>query len=626
MNISTLFQNASQWAISVLTATVLAAPLAAADFGPAPSTFATDSVRSNFDSRYEQDLRLDRRDYRSRDNDRISNDRSNNGSYDRQIDYRTRKPVNDQRDRTPLRNYDELFRNRPIDRNLDRNPIDLDFGREPAVPTQPAEPTGVDLVDAKLSQRYGNPVTLRFIQSTSGQQFVNLYMEISRMIDARHYEPTSYQDRVAQAVTNLKRAVSNPEFQRAYNLNPSRDRIAAFERGVDECIASRSISNANDAMNAMYCVANVASSTLNLGGTAVAAEFVYGATESLDKYSAFLPEDPSGRQGAVLDVPGKTAGVMDTHVVGIGVEIKPHDNGIIVVRALRGGPAEAGGVERGDVITSINGQSLKGRSLDYAVDLITGPIGSPVMLGIAKANGASNSVTLRRAQVELRSVSEAKMIDSRAGVGYIKLDKFAATTDKEMDEALWDLHNKGMKSLVFDLRGNPGGLLTTAISVSNKFLPSGGIVSTKGRTAEDNMSESASRARTWKVPLVVLVDENSASASEIFAAAIQDNRRGVVVGRRSYGKGTVQTHFPVSTVRGNLKITTALFYSPTGRKMAGAGVTPDIEVRDGNYDLLKPLTQDVDVIAAHKAATGNDVREMASAAERGVNYDQLSRR
>jgi C-terminal processing protease CtpA/Prc len=142
---------------------------------------------------------------------------------------------------------------------------------------------------------------------------------------------------------------------------------------------------------------------------------------------------------------------------------------------------------------------------------------------------------------------------------------------------LWGLYRDGMKSLVIDVRGNPGGLLTTAIQMSNKFVPSGTLVSTRGRDLADNTVEYASRQRAWKLPLVVLVDGNSASASEIFAAAVQENGRGLIVGERTYGKGTVQTHFPLQTVSANLRLTTAQFFSPSGRVMAGAGVEPDIQ-------------------------------------------------
>ncbi|MCA9086870.1 MAG: hypothetical protein KDA81_22590, partial [Planctomycetaceae bacterium] len=191
-----------------------------------------------------------------------------------------------------------------------------------------------------------------------------------------------------------------------------------------------------------------------------------------------------------------------------------------------------------------------------------------------------------------------------------RLNKFAESSTEEVDQALWQLHREGMKTLVFDVRGNPGGLLTAAIEISNKFLTSGTIVSTRGRTTADNMSEAATFEQTWSVPLVVLVDKDSASASEIFAAAIQENHRGLVVGQRSYGKGTVQTHFPLRSVSGTLKLTTAKFYSPGGREMAGAGVTPDVPVQEARSGGVTSA-YDADLEAALRVSSGGRLEELA---------------
>ncbi len=272
---------------------------------------------------------------------------------------------------------------------------------------------------------------------------------------------------------------------------------------------------------------------------------------------------------------GAPSAELEDHIVGIGVEIKADERGMLISKALPGGPAAQAGLQSGDLIESIDGHKVTGASLDSAVDLITGPSGSQITLGVRRDERLAE-VKLVRRRVEVHSVSEVKMLDDT--VGYIKLDKFAQNSSEECDKALWDLYRQGMKSLVIDVRGNPGGLLTTAIQLSNKFIPAGTIVSTRGRDASDDMVEYAHRDRTWKTPLVVLVDENSASASEIFAAAVQENGRGMIVGCRTYGKGTVQTHFPLQTVQGTLRLTTAKFFSPNGREMAGAGVEPDVHV------------------------------------------------
>jgi carboxyl-terminal processing protease len=220
--------------------------------------------------------------------------------------------------------------------------------------------------------------------------------------------------------------------------------------------------------------------------------------------------------------------------------------------------------------------------------LIGGPEGSVVQLEVERPSGRMAQMSLPRRSVAVRSVSDVQLIDPSSGVGYMKLDTFAASSAAELEQALWALQQQGMRSLVLDLRGDPGGLLTTAVEVADLFLPQGTIVSTRGRHASDNTSQAASRDQTWKVPLVVLVDENSASASEILAAAIQENGRGIVVGRRTYGKGTVQTLFPLQSVSAGLRLTTAKFYSPTGREMSGAGVEPDIPVSGAPSGLNDP--------------------------------------
>jgi carboxyl-terminal processing protease len=161
----------------------------------------------------------------------------------------------------------------------------------------------------------------------------------------------------------------------------------------------------------------------------------------------------------------------------------------------------------------------------------------------------------------------------------VKIPAFQKTTSTDLEQALWDLHGKGMRSLIIDLRGNPGGLLTAAVEIADKFIADGGIVSTKGRSEQENFNYRAHRPGTWRVPLVVLIDGDSASASEIFSGAIKDSGRGKVVGTRSYGKGSVQGIFPLGKSGAGARLTTAKFYSPSGKAIANVGVTPDIDIR-----------------------------------------------
>ena len=168
------------------------------------------------------------------------------------------------------------------------------------------------------------------------------------------------------------------------------------------------------------------------------------------------------------------------------------------------------------------------------------------------------------------------MRDPQYGVGYFRLSQFQKTTPRDMDTALWKLHREGMKSLVIDERGNPGGELLAAVDVADRFIERGIIVSTRGRNTQEDRTYSAHEQQgKWRMPLVVIVDQDSASAAEIFAGAIRDHGRGKIVGVRSFGKGSVQMIIPLDESNAGVKLTTAKFYSPSGRPVSGVGVTPD---------------------------------------------------
>ena len=184
------------------------------------------------------------------------------------------------------------------------------------------------------------------------------------------------------------------------------------------------------------------------------------------------------------------------------------------------------------------------------------------------------------------SLEDVKILDPATGVAYVKIPAFQKTTAADLENALWDLHKQGMRSLIIDLRGNPGGLLTASVEVADKFIADGGIVSTRGRSEPENFSYRAHRPGTWRVPLVVLIDGDSASASEIFAGAIKDSGRGKIVGVRSYGKGSVQGIFPLGKSGAGARLTTAKFYSPLGHPISNVGVTPDVDVRTAGNNYL----------------------------------------
>jgi carboxyl-terminal processing protease len=211
-------------------------------------------------------------------------------------------------------------------------------------------------------------------------------------------------------------------------------------------------------------------------------------------------------------------------------------------------------------------------------------------------------VTMRREHVEVPSIEDARIADAGTGIAYLKLTCFQKTTTSDLDTALWNLDRQGMKSLIIDLRGNPGGLLTSSVEVADKFLEQGSIVSTRGRSTNEDFNYTAHRAGTWRVPLVLLIDGDSASASEILAGAIRDHRRGTVVGVRSYGKGSVQGIFPLTIGGTGVRLTTAKFYSPNGRPYSKVGVEPDVLVRAAEKPItsLAPINADEVPLAPSK--------------------------
>lgn len=271
---------------------------------------------------------------------------------------------------------------------------------------------------------------------------------------------------------------------------------------------------------------------------------------------------------------------IEGNFVGLGVELKTEESGLLIVNVIEQGPAAEGGIRPGDRIVSVDGRKTKdnGISPDALADMLRGQEGSLVTVEVEHADGKRQELNLIRRRVEVPSVDHVKLLDQEAGVGYFKITSFQKTTARDVDAALWKLHGLGMRTLVIDLRGNPGGLLKASVEVADKFVMDGMIVATRGRSPREDFDHRGQVAGTWRVPLVVLVDKDSASASEIFAGAIQDHRRGTIVGERSYGKGSVQGIFPLNASNVGVRLTTAKWYTPSGQPITGRGVTPDIIV------------------------------------------------
>jgi carboxyl-terminal processing protease len=279
--------------------------------------------------------------------------------------------------------------------------------------------------------------------------------------------------------------------------------------------------------------------------------------ELRDPYSTFLPPDRFARLGET------TTG----NYAGLGVDVDLRDGWLIVVAPLPGGPAERAGLQPGDRIVDINGKQTKGWTNEEASKALRGKPGTSVALTIERPGVASPiGLKMQRTTIHQSAVRRASLLDN--GVGYIDLKAFSDSTAKELTGAITSLLTRGMKSLVLDLRTNPGGLLNQGVRVSDLFLdPGQKIVSMRGRLPDANREYTDSAKQRWPdLPLLVLVDGRSASAAEIVAGALQDHDRAVIIGTPTYGKGSAQSVIPFGE-QGGLKITTARWFTPVGRSI-----------------------------------------------------------
>jgi carboxyl-terminal processing protease len=278
---------------------------------------------------------------------------------------------------------------------------------------------------------------------------------------------------------------------------------------------------------------------------------------------------------------------------GLGIEVTMEDGLIKVVAPIDETPAAKAGIMANDIITHLDDVPVQGLTLNQAVDKMRGPENSKIKLKIIrKGQDKPIEVSITRARIQVRSVRSRLEGDD---VGFIRVTQFNEQTTEGLKKAITDLSAQAgdkLKGFIIDLRNNPGGLLDQAISVSNAFLDRGEIVSTRGRTAEETLRFNARRAGDLakNKPVIVLINGGSASASEIVAGALQDHRRATVIGTRSFGKGSVQTIIPLGSGNGALRLTTARYFTPSGRSIQAKGISPDIEVLQEVPEELKART------------------------------------
>lgn len=420
-----------------------------------------------------------------------------------------------------------------------------------------------------VTRRYSDSSFQRSVEKMSTEEATELFSEILLKIHTHYVQSPNWHDLVRRGTFMLEVALTEPAFLKRHVPNVPAEQINAVRRSLRSQTDAAGSRTRSEAREHVLAAARLVHDKLGISLTAVLLEYTSGAITALDEYSTFL----SGDQ---LD---ELFSQIEGNFVGLGVELKADDSTLLITNVITGSPAEKGGLRKGDRIVGVDGQSTRELTTDKAADMLKGEEGSQVNVELEGPQHDRRVVTLLRERVEVPSVDDVKIVDPEYGVAYLRLTSFQKTTSRDLDAALWKLHRMGMKSLIVDVRGNPGGLLTAAVEVADKFLVNGTIVRTKGRNASEDFDYKAHSVGTWRMPLVVMIDGDSASASEIFAGAIRDHSRGKLVGNRSYGKGSVQGIFPLSSSSAGVRLTTAKFYSPNGQAISNRGVVPDVVVR-----------------------------------------------
>ena len=419
-----------------------------------------------------------------------------------------------------------------------------------------------------VDRRYSDRSFENQLLNKGRAEALDLYEDILSRVQYEYVDSVSPTRFVAHGTESLYMALKNEKFL-GRNLKPGNDQAVDRVRSVlIRDFWNRRLETRMDARSAITTVCELCDRELGISGTAVVMEYVFGGCNALDEYSNFLTPDRYN------DLFGSIQG----ELVGIGIEMKGvKGRGMHLVNVLLDSPAEQGGLQPDDYIVAIDGQDCRDLSTDDAARLLRGSGGSQVMLTFESPGGTQKSSTFTRQRVQIRSITRTVMLDETQGIGYIRMEGFQHNTAEELDEALRTLERKGMKALIWDLRGNPGGLLEAAAAVIERFIDRGVLVSTEGRAPEQSQIFQAHGNNVRHYPLTLLVDENSASASEIVAGAIKDHHRGTIVGRTTYGKWSVQSIIDLQHETG-LKLTTAKFYSPAHQNYAGKGLAPDIVV------------------------------------------------
>ncbi|MCA9138311.1 MAG: S41 family peptidase [Planctomycetales bacterium] len=460
-----------------------------------------------------------------------------------------------------------------------------------------------------VNRRYGDKSFVASAHTMSSSQALDLYSEVLANLETHYVESIDWSRVLLHGTAAFEIALAENRF--VNDALPGKDLgiLHDFQQNIHRRISDRPSGSRFDLRATVAHVAEIARQEIGLNPTATVLEYVGGAICTLDPYTRLLSGDQLDDMFSNIE----------GNFVGLGVELETNSDSLKILSVIPGGPAAESGLKPGERIVRVEHADTRQSNPEIAADLLRGLENTFVSISIESPQGEIRDLRIARRRVEVPCVENVHLVDPTSRIGYLRLTNFQKTTTRDVERALWDLHRQGMRALVLDVRGNPGGLLSAAVEVADRFLSNGRIVTTRGRNTRENFDYVAHRANTWDVPLAVLIDGDSASASEIFAGAISDSNRGILIGQRSYGKGSVQGIFRMQSAKFGLCLTTAKFYSPNGTAISQNGVAPDYSV-DSPYIAARPDSD------GHVTLDAEDVVLQEAVQKLAANNQLISRR
>ena len=446
-------------------------------------------------------------------------------------------------------------------------------GERPAAAAPGTDPAALRArIDKAIAQRWSDDAlaaSAREMDAAAGRW---VYADAMRVIVSCYVDPITYRDVVVAGLRSLRAALDHPDFRRRFPEAQDARNRARFAEALEILRLKAGAADpwfASQAGEWLAVAMEKNRTMLGLPDGAIVAEFLFGAIDTLDPYTYFLTSEM--RRGYEDELEGA--------YTGIGAEILSRQGRFFLGQVFEGAAAKAG-LARGDELVAIDGRTLTGLALVDVRRLLRGKAGDKVTLAVRKGGeGQRREVVLVRSMVHLPFVRDARILEAAEGIGYLRLTGFKSGTEKELRLAIRGLAGQGAKALILDLRDNPGGSLFDAVGVVGALVEKGRVLRTRGRMLGATWSYDVPLlARPeWRGPLAVLTSPNTASASEVVAAALARHHRATVIGQRTYGKGAVQILLPVGR-KSAVCVTIARVYDPDGVCLEGEGVAPDRRV------------------------------------------------